>query len=378
MFKHLGTFAILAVCFFVMLISGCPDGVRDIMSPPPVAEPVVEEPVVEEPVTEEPVTEEPGTEPGMAEPVMEEPVTPPVTPPTAGLDGMVLIPAGSFEMGSKDKEYYLDENPLHTVHLDAFYMDIYEVTNAQFKAFLDANPGVLKAFEDFGDTGTLPYWSGTDYPAGRADHPVTGVSWTAALAYASWAGKRLPTEAEWEYAARGGLAGKDYPWGNTITPNDANYQNSETSAGTTPVGQYPANGYGLYDMAGNVWEWCLDVYVWDFYAASDNSRNPIAGGESLLEFTTDNRLVHSNRVMRGGSWAHHEGDLRVARRWGSDPWFEEGGIGFHLTGFRCVRPVMESPGTEPPVTGPPETETPETDELPDDTLGEGALELEED
>ena len=327
MFKQLGMFAILAVCFFAMLISGCPDGVRDIVSPP-VAEPVVAEPVVEEPVTE---------------PVMEEPVTPPVTPPTAGLDGMVLIPAGSFEMGSKDKEYYLNENPLHTVHLDAFYMDIYEVTNAQFKAFLDANPGVLKAFEDFGDTGTLPYWSGTDYPAGYADHPVTNVGWTAAFAYAGWAGKRLPTEAEWEYAARGGLAGKEYPWGDTITPNDANYYHGNRP-GTTPVGQYPANGYGLYDMAGNVWEWCLDVYVWDFYAASDNSRNPIAGGESLLEFTTDNRLVHSDRVMRGGSFGHPEGDLRVARRWGSD-WLrreESGlgpGLGFHLTGFRCVRPV---------------------------------------
>ena len=317
MFKQLGMFAILAVCFFAMLISGCPNGVRDIMSPPPVAEPVVAEPVTEEPV--------------VAEPVTEEPVTPPVTPLTAGPDGMVLIPAGSFEMGSNDG--FHNERPVHTVHLDAFYMDVYEVTNAEFKAFLDAHPGLLQFLEDeYGDVGNLSRWNGTDYPAGRADHPVRDVSWTAALAYAEWAGKRLPTEAEWEYAARGGLAGKKYPRGDTITPNDANYANKVGS--TTPVGQYPANGYGLHDMAGNVEEWCLDIIDWDFYAASDNSRNPIAGGESLLEFTDDNRLVRSLRVIRGGGWNSVEKGVRVSQRWSGDSW-----LGIPETGFRCVRPV---------------------------------------
>ena len=150
------------------------------------------------------------------------PMLPPVgesMPP----EGMVLIPAGSFEMGSEDAEAWAHAQPVHTVHLDAFYMDTHEVTNAEFKIFVDANPQWQKDnIEDrFHNGDYLALWSGTDYPAGEGEHPVVFVSWYAAMAYAEWAGKRLPTEAEWEYAARGGLAGKEYPWGDTITPADA-------------------------------------------------------------------------------------------------------------------------------------------------------------
>ena len=253
-------------------------------------------------------------------------------------EGMVLIPAGSFEMGSEDEEADNDEQPVHTVHLDAFYMDTHEVTNAQFKVFVDVNPQWQKDnIEDrFHDGFYLDRWTGTDYPVGKANHPVVDVSWYAAMAYAHWAGKRLPTEAEWEYAARGGLAGKKYPWGDAEpTPADANYNRNVND--TTPVGQYAPNGYGLYDMAGNVWERCLDAYDADFYAVSDNSRNPLAGGETvqgLLETFTSIPRTDPSRVLRGGCWGNPAQGLRVAHRvefWPVAPYFD--------IGFRCARPV---------------------------------------
>ncbi len=256
-------------------------------------------------------------------------------------EGMVLIPAGSFQMGSEDEEAYDAEKPVHTVHLDAFYMDVYEVTNAQFKAFVDANPDWQKdRIEDrFHDVRYLEHWSrwtGNTYPTEKADHPVVNVSWYAAMAYAQWAGKRLPTEAEWEYAARGGLAGKKYPWGDDEpTPADAN-RSANATIGTTPVGQYPANGYGLYDMAGNVYEWCLDAYDEDFYAESDNSRNPIAGGMTIQwlreNFTTI--PTDSRRVFRSSSWWSPADSLRVSYRSEQLP-----ATAYFTIGFRCVRPV---------------------------------------
>ena len=270
----------------------------------------------------------------------EDTTMPTVEPP----EGMALIPAGTFQMGSEDAEADDDEQPVHTVHLDAFYMDKYEVTNAQFKRFVDANPQWGKDniddrfFEDRFPDATwddyLAFWTGTDYPAGKADHPVVGVTWYAAMAYTEWAGKRLPTEAEWEYAARGGLAGQKYPWGDTITPADANYHHNVGD--TTPVGQYPANGYGLYDMAGNVWEWCLDAYDSGFYAASENSRNPIAGGETVQELRDNFTTIPTNpsRVLRGGSWSYDAQGLRVANRNRSAPANAVGNYG-----FRCARAV---------------------------------------
>ena len=259
-------------------------------------------------------------------------------------EGMVLIPGGTFQMGSEDEEAEDWEKPVHTVHLDAFYIDIYEVTNAQFKAFVDANPQWQKdnIKDRFNYGSYLYFWTGNDYPAGKADHPVQTVTWYAAMAYAEWAGKRLPTEAEWEYAARGGIAGQKYPWGDTISVADANYseydENWELKSGigdTTPVGQYPTNSYGLYDMAGNVWEWCLDGWDTDFYAESDNSRNPIAGGETVqwLRENFTNIPSQSQRILRGGGWRYNDAqDLRVARRGAEWAFLPNGG-------FRCVRPV---------------------------------------
>ena len=161
-------------------------------------------------------------------------------------EGMVLIPAGEFEMGSNDPEAGNDEQPVHTVSIDAFYMDKYEVTNAQYKKFVDANPqwGKDRIDEEFHVGYYLQDWNGNNYPAGTANHPVTHVSWYAAMAYAGWVGKRLPTEAEWEYAARGGLVGKKYPWGDVIDPGKANY--GRNVGDTTSVGKYPPNGYGLF------------------------------------------------------------------------------------------------------------------------------------
>ena len=221
---------------------------------------------------------------------------------------MVLIPAGSFDMGSGESS---DEQPVHTVYVDAFYMDEYEVTNAQYWKFMSA-------------TGHREprYWDDSDY--NQPNQPVVGVDWNDAVAYARWAGRRLPTEAEWEYAARGGLSGRKYPWGDPISTSQANYGSNVGKP--VPVGSYSANGYGLYDMAGNVYEWCSDWYDEDYYSSSP-SRNPQGPSSG------------SYRVLRGGSWNDNTGDsswvfnLRVAYRNYSIP-----SVTFNLDylGFRCV------------------------------------------
>ena len=155
---------------------------------------------------------------------------------------MVLIPAGEFQMGSNDNT---DEKPVHTVYINAFYIDTYEVTNAQYKAFVDANPQWQKHQipSQYHNGDYLKHWTMNNYPKGKADHPVTYVSWYAAVAYAQSVDKRLPTEAEWEKAARGGKLGLKYPWGNAISAAQANYGNHVGD--TTVVGSYPANGYGF-------------------------------------------------------------------------------------------------------------------------------------
>ena len=169
---------------------------------------------------------------------------------------MALIPAGSFEMGDHFGEGSDDELPVHTVTLDGFYMDKTEVTVGRFKAFL-ADSGY-----SWGGS-----WDGVDQYSPSDDHPMIYVNYDDAVAYSEWAGKRLPTEAEWEYAARGGLEGKRYPWGDEIDSSKATYDSGND--GTTKlVGSFEANGYGLYDMAGNVWECCQDWYGADYYSSS--------------------------------------------------------------------------------------------------------------
>ena len=252
-------------------------------------------------------------------------------------EGMVLIPAGQFQMGSNDDEADNDEQPVHTVHIDAFFMDEHEVTNLEYKEFILENPRWQKSRIDkrFHNGNYLSRWSGNNYPSGKANHPVTHVSWYAAMAYAEWAGKRLPTEAEWEYAARGGVAGKKYPSGkNTISTRDANY--NRHVGDTTAVGRYAANGYDLYDMAGNVWEWCLDEYDADFYFVSRDSRNPISGARTI-QWILDNFTsipTNSSRVLRGGSWNSSAQSLRFASRLGGTPTHADG-----YFGFRCARAV---------------------------------------
>ena len=241
---------------------------------------------------------------------------------------MVLIPEGRFQMGSKNGEF--DEKPVHTVYVNAFHIDKYEVTNAQYKKFVDANPQWRKNRipRAYHNGSYLSDWNGNDYPSGKGEHPVTHVSWYAAMAYAQWAGKRLPTEAEWEKAARGGAVGQRYPWGNSIDAGKANYGSNIDD--TTRVGSYPANNYGLYDMAGNVREWCLDAYQGGFYKSS-HRRNPLAGG-TLTEIVTRFTSQKDSRVLRGGSWSSPARGMRVADRLGYTPTYA-----YPSVGFRCAK-----------------------------------------
>ena len=235
-----------------------------------------------------------------------------VNPPLP--EGMVLIPAGEFQMGSNDPEAQDDEQPVHAVYVDAFFMDETEVTNVEYQKFVRANPRWGKRSIDgaFHNGEYLDRWNGDNYPIGKENHPVLHVSWYAAMAYAQWKGKRLPTEAEWEYAARGGLRGQKYPWrGDVIDRGRANY--GSIVGDTTAVRRYPPNGYGLYDMAGNVWEWCLDEYDAGFYARSPRD-NPLSGGPSVDWIISNFTGVKTRRVLRGGSWSTFPKFLRVANR----------------------------------------------------------------
>ena len=219
-------------------------------------------------------------------------------------EGMIWIPGGTFMMGSKDGDD--DEKPVHEVTVDGFYMDQYEVTVGQFKVFCKATDREMPG---------QPEWN-------KDNHPAVNVSWNDAAAYAQWADKHLPTEAEWEYAARGGLEGKSYPCGDFISHDDANYYGTggkDRWSGTSPVGSFSANPYGLYDMAGNVWEWCSDWYDSDYYKHTPglNPRGPESG---------------SKHVLRGGSWGGYAFNISVAIRnyYGIDDSDD-------YVGFRCVR-----------------------------------------
>ena len=257
-----------------------------------------------------------------------------VDAPPGPPEGMVLIPADEFQMESNDPFARHDEQ-VRTVYVNAFFMDRYEVTNAQYKQFIDANPqwGKDRIESWCHDGDYLKHWNGNDYPIEKANHPVAWVSWYAAMAYAGWAGKRLPTAAEWTQAARGDLVGQKYPWtwGGSFTIFSPEAYN-ENGGSTMPVGKYSPNGYGLYDMGGNVSEWCLDVNRVEslvptlyFYL--------IAGGPITIVIDIPTS-VQVSRALRGSSRYLNPEDLWVV------PWFDLTRCPSHTydtVGFRCVK-----------------------------------------
>nr|WP_227872377.1 formylglycine-generating enzyme family protein [Paenibacillus albus] len=280
-------------------------------------------------------------------------------------EGMVFLHGGEFLMGTDDQDGFPGdgEGPIRRVVIDPFYIDPCAVSNAEFKAFVDATGYVTEA-EDFGSSFVFhllvppeaaakvtqavqqtPWWWNVEgacwrNPEGpstgvedRMDHPVIHISWNDAMAYCRWSGKRLPTEAEWEYAARGGLVQKRYPWGDLLKPEGEHRCNiwqgkfpdknnaSDGYAGTAPVRAFAPNGYGLYNMSGNVWEWCSDRFSASFHVNGprDNPQGPPAGDA---------------RVLRGGSYLCHKSycnRYRVAARSRNTPDSSTGNIG-----FRCV------------------------------------------
>lgn len=307
-------------------------------------------------------------------------------------DGMILIPGGDFDMGGDNKQASADEYPKHRVQVAAFYMDITEVTNAQFRAFVEATgylttaerkpdweaiktslpPGTPKPPDSVLVAASLVFqqtagpvnlndynqwwrWQkGADWKhpqgpnstiEGKDHYPVVQVSWDDAQAYCQWAGKRLPTEAEWEFAARGGLTNAIYPWGdepvNTGKPKTNSWEGkfpyfNEQKDGfvkAAPVKSFAPNGYGLYDMAGNVWEWCADWYDAGYYktGAGKTLVNPKGPAKSYDPEDT----YTQKRSLRGGSFLCNDSycsGYRNARRMKSSP-----DTGLEHTGFRCVK-----------------------------------------
>jgi formylglycine-generating enzyme required for sulfatase activity len=317
---------------------------------------------------------------------------------------MVLIPAGQFLMGSTDPLARPDERPIHPVAIRAFYIDKTEVTNAQFAAFVQATgyltiaerpvdweelkkqlpEGTPKPDDAALQPGSLVFtppahpvdlsqsaqwWRWVNganwrHPAGpgssiegKDNHPVVQIAYDDALAYATWAGKRLPTEAEWEYAARGGLKGATNTWGNDpITPAHANTwqghfpdRNTKEDGfeGTAPVGSFPPNAYGLHDMAGNVWEWCSDLYRPDTYARRllVTGQNKVSDNPTGPTSSLDPRHPHSpvSRVHRGGSYLCNDSycaSYRPSARMACPP-----DTALQHLGFRCAMSVPNSNST---------------------------------
>ncbi len=257
------------------------------------------------------------------------------------VEGMILIPAGEFEMGDHFGEGYPNERPVHTVYVDAFLIDVYKVTNAQYAEFLNAyGKNVDAAGHELlriNSSWCLIEKVGNTYKpkAGYENHPAALVTWYGAAAYAQFYGKRLPTEAEWEKAARGGLVGKRYPWGNDIFHDDANYDGTggrDKWDRTSPVGSFPPNGYGLYDMAGNVWEWCADEYDSGYYSSEYAKNNPKGPGVAVTFKNDDFTNVTARRVLRGGDWGDNLLSLRCTTRYDVAPPSTSLAIG-----FRCAQ-----------------------------------------
>jgi formylglycine-generating enzyme required for sulfatase activity len=319
-------------------------------------------------------------------------------PPAPAPAGMVWIPGGTFSMGTADPTREVcggsdpmpDARPIHRVYVDGFWMDATDVTNEQFESFVIATKYVTVAerkprASDFPNAdpamlvpGSVVFsppdkpvpldnplvwwryvpganWRHPEGPlsdlAGREKHPVVHIAYEDAVAYATWVGKRLPTEAEWEFAARGGRTGELYPWGNSLQPDgkwmanifegDFPYRNigADGFTGTSPVGSFPANPYGLYDMAGNVWEWCSDWYRPDAYevqvrdAKGGIIRNPHGPQRNNSYDPTEPGIA--KRVQRGGSFLctdqYCTRYLVGSRGKGSSD------TGSNHLGFRCVK-----------------------------------------
>lgn len=238
------------------------------------------------------------------------------------LTDMVVIPGGSFYRGSNDGNR--DEVPRHQVSLSSFAIDIHPVTNEQFVRFLEVMGGEKDSNHQdiirMRDSRIKRSGGKLSIESGYAKHPVVGVTWYGAVAYAKWVGKRLPSEAEWEIAARGGNENSLYPTGEDIEKTQANF----FSADTTAVMSYAPNGYSLYDMVGNVYEWCQDWYGYNYYEVSiqepENPKGPLQG-------------VY--RVLRGGCWKSLKEDLRCSRRHRNNPGTVNG-----TYGFRCAADVQ--------------------------------------
>jgi sulfatase modifying factor 1 len=306
-------------------------------------------------------------------------------------DEMVWIPGGIFNMGSSDKEGRPDEYPDHKVKLSGYWIDVHEVTNARFRKFVEATGYITTAekapvwadlqkqlpagtpkladsllfaaslvftppdhpvpLDNFsvwwswkkGANWQHPEGSGSSIK-GKDNYPVIQVSWDDAEAYAKWAGKRLPTEAEWEYAARGGMENESYSWGNepvengkpkanTWQGNFPNYNNAwDGFTGLAPVKSFAPNNYKLYDMAGNVWEWCEDWYSPDYYASlsGKTSINPVGPAESYdpMEPTIPKKVTRGGSFMCNSSYCK---GYRVSSRMKTSP-----DSGLENVGFRCV------------------------------------------
>ena len=239
----------------------------------------------------------------------------------AGRSGMVFIPAGEYLRGRSHSlpddhlkwfpTLLKDDQPTRRIFVSAFYLDEHEVTNGQYLAFVKAT------------RHAVPYnWPKGELPTGKENFPVVDVSWADAAAYCQWAGKRLPTEAEWERAARGLVEGKQYPWGDD--PPARGNSRFDAVDGPGEVKQFKPNYFGVYDVAGNVWEWCSDWYAKDYYASAPE-KDPVGPKSGLY------------RVLRGGSWADEPKFLTCAHRSWARPAERSPNIG-----FRCAQSLRPS------------------------------------
>ena len=310
--------------------------------------------------------------------------------PIVSHEGMVWIQGGEFLMGASDDKGSADEYPQHKVKLSGFWMDETEVTNAQFRAFVEATgyvttdekavdwedmkeqlpPGTPKPHDSLLAASSLVFscsqhvvslhdpsqwwtwvkgasWRQPQGPGssiqGKENYPVVHVSWDDANAYAKWAGKRLPSEAEWEYAARGGKLKQSFPWGDEEVEKgkpkantwQGDFPNSNTGwdgfKGLAPAKSFAANNYGLHDMAGNVWEWCSDWYSSEYFQLKDsntiNPKGPVQSHDPMEPGLP-------KRILRGGSFMCNDSyckGYRVSARMKSSP-----DTGLEHTGFRCV------------------------------------------